>query len=348
MTLSFFILLMASAACRSSVTNSGADPLSANPGTSYRVLHKIAVGGDGSWDYITLDSPGHRLFVAHGTKVDIVDIGGNRVVGEIPNTLGVHGVVLPPDSTKGFISCGKAGVVKVFDRKSLAVTGEIQTGKNPDAIVYDPVSSRVFVSNGSSESLSVIDPVNEKVVATIPVQGKPEYAVSDERGVVWVNLEDKNETVAIDSKGLTVKNRVALPGCDEPSSLAMDTENRRLFAGCGNRIMAVIDPDAGQVIASLPVGEHIDATVFDPETRLVFNSCGDGTVTVIHQDSPDRYRVVEIIETERGAKTMALDFGTKRIFLPTAENLPQAATGPPRPGGPSFPLGQFVVLVVGK
>lgn len=318
-------------------------------GTSgYRIVQKMTVGGSGRWDYITHDPDRNRLFVAHGTKVDVVDAATGKVVGEIPDTPGVHGVVLPPGLARGFVSCGGSAVVKVFDRSTLAVTGEIPTGKNPDAIIYDPLSRQIFVSNGASASVSIIDPGREKVVATVPVGGKPEYAVPDGKGLVWVNVEDKNETVGIDARKATVQKRIALAGCEEPASLAIDAVHRRLFAGCGNRVLAVIDPDAGKVIATQPIGDHVDATLFDPETGLVFSSNGDGTITVVRQESPDAYTVVDTIKTMRGAKTMTMDRKSKRIFLPTVEGLPPTATGPPRPGGPMYPLDNLIVLVVGK
>ena len=188
----------------------------------------------------------------------------------------------------------------------------------------------------------------EKVVTTVPVGGRPEYAVPDGKGLIWVNIEDKNETVGIEAKTGTVQKRIPLAGCDEPASLAIDTANRRLFAGCGNKVLAVIDPDAGRVVATQPIGDHVDATVFDPEAGLVFSSNGDGTITVVRQSSPKDYRVVDTITTMRGAKTMTMDRKTKKIYLPTVEGLPPTATGPPRPGGPNYPLDTLVVLVVGK
>jgi YVTN family beta-propeller protein len=325
-----------------------ADTPAATSASGYHEVEKITVGGEGKWDYITHDPDNNRLFVSHGTKVDVVDLGSSRVVGEIPNTPGVHGVLLAPGSNKGFISCGGAGVVKVFNTKTLAVTKEIKTGENPDAMSYDPASGRVIVSNGDSESLSVIDPAEEKVLATIPVNGKPEQHAADGKGEVWVNIEEKGSMVALDTKELKVKREIKLAGCEEPASLAMDTKNRRLFAGCRNKVLAVVDPDAGRVITTLPVGERVDTTIYDPETRLIFSSNGDGTVTLVRQESADRYGIVENLKTPRGAKTMALDLKTKRIFLPTAENLPPTATGPPMANEPPFPLKNLVVAVLGK
>ncbi|MDT5158021.1 MAG: hypothetical protein QOH51_2378 [Acidobacteriota bacterium] len=367
-TLCYFILLAAllsgcspapeaptanSANANSTAANANSSPANTNTSAAssasgYHEVQRITVGGEGKWDYITHDPEGNRLFVSHGTKVDVVDLSSGKVVGEIPNTPGVHGVLLVPGSTKGFITCGGAGVVKVFDTKTLAVTKEIATGKNPDAISYEPTSGRVFVSNGDSLSVSVIDPATEKVLATIPVGGKPEQHAADGKGAVWVNLEEKGSIVELDAKELKLKREVKLPGCEEPASLAMDTQNRRLFAGCRNKVLAVVDPDGGRVITTLPVGERVDTTVFDAEARLIFSSNGDGTVTVVRQDSADKYSPVETLKTPRGAKTMTADLKTKRIFLPTAENLPVTATGPPKEGETPFPLKNLIVVVLGK
>ena len=316
-------------------------------GSHHRVIRSIPVGGEGGWDYITFDPAASRLFVAHATRVHVVDPESGQVIGEIPDTPGVHGIALVPEAGKGFISNGKADNVTVFDLKTLGTLGHVATGKKPDAIVYDAAARRVLVSDGDSDDLTVIDPFQSRPVGTIALGGAPEFITGDGKGTVWVNLEDKNETLMIDPANLAVKKRFPLPGCDGPSSLAMDRETRRLFIGCANRVLTVLDADAGKVVAQLPIGEHVDATVFDPERRLVFSSNGDGTITVLHEEAAGKFSVVETIATARGAKTMAIDLKSKRLYLPTAEGLPPSATGPPRPNGPQFPMGQFVVLVVG-
>jgi DNA-binding beta-propeller fold protein YncE len=317
-------------------------------GSGYRVIARIDVGGEGGWDYITFDPATPRLFVAHATRVDVVDPDAGKVIGQIPDTPGVHGIALVPETGKGFISNGKADNVTVFDLKTLRTLGHIPTGSKPDAIVYDAGARRVIVSDGDSADLTIIDPSQTRPVGKIALGGAPEYIAGDGKGTIWVNLEDKNQTLMIDPANLAVKKRFQLPGCDEPSSMAMDRETRRLFIGCGNKVLTVLDADAGKVVAQLPIGEHVDATVFDPERRLVFSSNGDGTITVVHEDAADKFRVVETIATLRGAKTMALDPKAGRMYLPTAEGLPPTATGPPRPNGPQFAMGRFVVLVVGQ
>jgi DNA-binding beta-propeller fold protein YncE len=316
-------------------------------GSGYHVIRKIAVGGEGGWDYITFDPAAPRLFVAHATRVDVVDPESGKVIGEIADTPGVHGIALVPEAGKGFISNGKADNVTVFDLKTLGKVGRVATGKKPDAIVYDEAARLVLVSDGDSDDLTVIDPFQTRQVGKIALGGAPEFIAGDGKGTVWVNLEDKNETLMIDPAGLAVKKRFPLAGCEGPSSLAMDRATRRLFIGCANKVLTVLDADAGKVVAQLPIGEHVDATVFDPERRLVFSSNGDGTITVVREEAGDKFRVVETIATARGAKTMAIDLKGRRLFLPTAEGLPPSATGPPRPNGPQFAMGQFVVLVVG-
>ena len=316
-------------------------------GSGYHVIRKIPVGGEGSWDYITFDPAASRLFVAHANRVDVLDPESGKVIGEIPDTPGVHGIALVPEAGKGFVSNGKTDNVAVFDLKTLATLGHVATGKKPDAIVYDGAARLVLVSDGDSDDLTVIDPFQTRQLGKIALGGAPEFIAGDGKGTVWVNLEDKNETLMIDPARLAVRKRFPLTGCDGPSSLAMDAATRRLFIGCGNKVLTVLDADAGKVVAQLPIGEHVDATVFDPERRLVFSSNGDGTITVVHEEAAGKFRVVETIATARGAKTMAIDLKSKRIYLPTAEGLPPSATGPPHPNGPQFAIGQFVVLVVG-
>jgi YVTN family beta-propeller protein len=306
------------------------------------------VEGDGGWDYITFDPAGPRLFIAHATRVDVVDPESGRTIAAIPDTPGVHGIALVPEAGKGFISVGKSDQITVFDLKTLQRVGQIAAGKKPDAIVYDPGSRRVLVSNGDSSDMTVIDPFTLRSLGNIALGGAPEFIAGDGKGTVWVNLEDRNQTLMLDPGKLAVKRRFSLAGCEEPSSLAMDQQTRRLFIGCGNKVLTVLDADGGRVVAQLPIGEHVDATVFDPERRLAFSSTGDGTITIVREDAPDKFRVAGTIATQRGAKTMALDPKSKRLYLPTAEGLPPTATGPPRPNGPQFPLGKFIVLVVGE
>ncbi|MGD0403131.1 MAG: YncE family protein [Candidatus Acidiferrales bacterium] len=321
------------------------------PGPSgYHLLKKIPLGGEGFWDYIIFDSPTRRLFISRGTRVVVLDVDSGKVVGEIPNTDGVHGIALAPDLNRGFTSNGRAGTVTIFDLKTLQIIGSAQAGTNPDAIIYDPASKRVFAMNGRSKDATAIDAATGKVVGTIPVDGKPEFAVADGAGHVYVNIEDKSEEQQIDSQNLKVTATWPLAPCDEPSGLAMDIANRRLFAGCGNKMMAVMNADTGKVIATPPIGEGVDADAFDPGTGYAFASNGgSGTLTVVHEDSPDKYSVVEDVPTQAHARTMALDPKTHQVFLVTADFGPAPPATPdnahPRP---TMVKDSFVVLMFGK
>jgi len=318
--------------------------------SGYHLLKKITVGGEGGWDYITFDSATRRLFISRATKVIVLDVDSEKVVGEIPNTDGVHGIALAPDLGRGFTSNGRAGSVSIFDLKTLATVGTVPAGKNPDAIVYDSASKRVFAMNGRGSDSTVIDGATGKVLATIPLAGKPEFAVSDAAGHVYVNIEDKSELWQIDSQKLAVTARWPLAPCQEPSSLAIDAAHHRLFAGCDNKMMAVVNADTGKVIATPAIGEGVDANAFDPGTAFAFSSNGESaTLTVVHEDSPDKFTVVEDVPTKPRARTMALDPKTHEVFLVTADFGPRPAATPdnPRPRPPILP-GTFVVLVFGK
>ena len=320
------------------------------PGPSgYHLLKKIPLGGEGFWDYIIFDSPTRRLFISRGTKVVVLDVDSGKVVGEIPNTDGVHGIALAPDLNRGFTSNGRAGTVTIFDLKTLQVIGSVQAGTNPDAIIYDPASKRVFAMNGRSKDATAIDAATGKVAGTIPVDGKPEFAAADGAGHVYVNIEDKSEEQQIDSQNLKVTATWPLAPCQEPSGLAMDIANRRLFAGC-DKLMAVIDANTGKVIAAPPIGEGVDANAFDPGTGYAFASNGgSGTLTVVHEDSPDKYSVVEDVPTQAHARTMALDPKTHQVFLVTADFGPApAATADNAHPRPTMVKDSFVVLIFGK
>ena len=297
---------------------------------SYAVIKKIAIPGTGSWDYLTVDAAARRLYVSHGTQVEVVDIDSLSPVGTIPKTPGVHGIALAPELGRGFISNGQSSTVTIFDLKTLKAITEVSTGQKPDAIIYDPATSRVFAFNGGSDSATAIDAASGKVAGTVELGGGPEFAAADGKGYVFNNLEDESQLLKINSRELKVEQRWPTAPCSSPSSMAMDLRNRRLFLGCRSKVMAVVDADSGRVITTLPIGDHVDATAFDPETKLIFNSNGEGTITVIRQNSPDSYSAVETVKTVPRAKTMALDPKTHRLFLSTAEN------------------GQFEVLVVGK
>ena len=276
-----------------------------------------------------MDEGARRLYVSHGTQVEVLDVDSGAIVGKIPNTLGVHGIAIAPALGRGFVSDGKASKVTIFDLKTLQTIGEVPTGAGPDAIIFDPATSRVFAFNGDGNSTTAIEAADGKVAGTVDLGGGPEFAVADGAGHVFDNLEDQSQVVKIDSRSLKVEQRWSTAPCQSPSSMAMDRPNRRLFIGCRSKVMAVMDADTGKVITTLPIGDHVDATAFDPQSRLIFNSNGEGTITVIHQDSPDKYSVVESVKTLPRAKTMALDPKTHQLFLSTAE------------------AGQFEVLVVG-
>jgi YVTN family beta-propeller protein len=296
----------------------------------FSVIRKIAIPGQGSWDYLSVDEAARRLYVSHGTQVEVIDVDSLGLVGMIPKTPGVHGIALAPQLGRGFVSNGESSTVTIFDLKTLKPIADVPTGKKPDAIIYDPASSRVFAFNGGSNSATAIDAATGKVAGTVDLGGGPEFAAADGNGFVYDNLEAESLVLKIDSRKLAVVQRWPTAPCASPSSMAIDRANRRLFLGCRSKVMAVMNADTGQVITTLPIGDHVDATAFDPETKLIFNSNGEGTITVIRQDTPDKYSVAETVKTVPRAKTMALDPKTHQLFLSTAES------------------GQFEVLVVGK
>src|SRR6266436_5536500 len=304
--------------------------LSAGP-SGYHVSKTIKLGGDGGWDYLTVD--GGRVYISRGTHVMVVDADKGALVGDIPNTNGVHGIAIAPDMDKGFISDGRDNNVTIFDVNTLKVLGTAPAGKNPDAIIYDPASKRVFAFNGSSKDATAIDAKTGTVAGTIPLGGKPEFAAADEKGHVFVNIEDTSEIVQFDSNKLTVENRWKIAPGDEPSGLAMDRKHRRLFSVCSNKLMVVVNADTGKVVTTLPIGAGTDAAGFDPETGYAFSSNGEGTLTVVHEDSADKFSVVDTVPTQVRARTMALDTKTHQVFLVTAQfGAPPAATAQqPRP-----------------
>jgi len=319
-------------------------------GPGYKVVNTYKVGGDGGWDYLTADASARRLYISRATHVIVLDLDSGKTVGDIADTPGVHGIALAPELGRGFVSNGREGTVSIFDLKTLATSNKVKVGDNPDAILYDPATKRVFTFNGRSKDSTVIDAEKGTVLGTIKLDGKPEFAASDGKGGVWVNIEDKSELVAIDPSKLAVKSTWLLAPCTEPSGLALDRKNRRLFVGCDNKMMAVVNADTGKVLATPAIGEGVDATAFDGETGLAFASCGgDGVLTVVKQDSPDKYSVAENVPTQAGARTMALDSKTHKVYVVTAKfGPPPAATADnPHPRRSIMP-DSFVVLVLGK
>lgn len=315
----------------------------------YHVITKFKIGGEGGWDYLTADAQNRRLYVSHGMQVEVLDLDSGAVVGKITNTPGVHGIAVAPDAGRGFISNGRAATVTIFDLKTLDRISDVPTGKNPDAIIYDPASRRVFAFNGGSASATAIDAAAGTIAGTIALGGRPEFAAADGQGHVYVNLEDKSSVLELDSRKLTAGKPWPLKPCEEPSGLAIDAPHHRLFAGCSNKMMAVVDSQSGRVVATPAIGDGVDANGFDPETGFAFSSNGDGTLTVVHEDSPDKFSVVENAKTVSGARTMALDTKTHRVFLSCAEYGPPPAPTADRPRPrPSVVPGTFAILVLGQ
>lgn len=317
----------------------------APPGPSgYELVKTIPVGGDEGWDYLAVDSDARRVYVSHGSHVVVLDADSYAKVGDIPDTPGVHGIAIAEDLGRGFISDGRANEVTIFDLKTLKTLGTVKAGTNPDAIVYDKGTKRVFTMNGRSHDATAINGADGSVAGTFDLGGKPEFAVSDGKGSIFANIEDKSELVQFDPQKLTVVHRWPLAPCESPSGLAMDLQSRRLFAGCDNKMMAVIDADTGKVITTLPIGAGVDANRFDPETKFAFASTGEGILNVIKEDSPDKFTVVENVPTKRSARTMALDLKTHNVFLSAAD------FDPPAPGERRGKIksGSFVVLVMAR
>ena len=317
--------------------------------SGYHLINTFKIGGDGGWDYLIADSSARRVYISRATHVIVIDADSGKPVGDIPDTPGVHGIALAPELGRGFISNGRENTVTIFDLKTLKAITKVKAGENPDAILYDPASKRVFAFNGRSHDATAIDAASGSVLGTIKLEGKPEFAVSDGKGGVFVNIEDKSQIDAIDPAKLEIKASWPLAPCDEPSGLAIDRKNHRLFAGCDNKMMAVVDADTGKVIATPAIGEGVDANAFDPGTALAFASCGEGVLTIVHEESPTKFSVTENVATQSGARTMALDEKTHNVYLVTAKfGPPPAPTADnPHPRRSILP-DTFVVLVYGK
>jgi YVTN family beta-propeller protein len=292
----------------------------AHAATNYQLLKKVPVAGAGGWDYVIVDADARRVYVSHATQVDILDADSLALVATIPNTPGVHGIAIVPEFNRGYISCGKSDSVIAFDLKTLKQLGETKVGKKPDAIIYEPLTKRVYVMNGESDSISVLNAADGAVAGTIPLGGGPEYAVSDGKGNLYVNLEESAETLHIDVQTMKVKDRYKLAPCGTPTAISMDVPNNRLFVGCRSRHFAVLNSETGKVITTLPIGDKVDAGAWDPAAKLIFLSTGDGKVSIFHQDSPDTYSAAQVITSKAGGKTMGYDPKTGHIFVPTADN----------------------------
>jgi YVTN family beta-propeller protein len=317
----------------------------------WEVLQRWKVGGEGGWDYLIADPDKPRLFVSRGTRVDVISTDSGRILGSIPDTQGVHGIALSKALNRGYSSNGRANSVTAFALDSLKVIQEAKVpAVNPDAILYEPTGRHVFTFNGASKNITVLDGSSLAVIATIPVPDKPEFAVDDGKGQIFVNIEsDPGQIAVIDTQKLELKSIWPLPGCNGPSGLAIDTRHHRLFSVCDGKVMAVTDAVSGKQVALVPVGEHPDAAAFDEKRGLVFSSNGDGTLSIIHQDSADRYSVIDTLATQRGARTMALDANTGKVYVVTADFGPAPAATASQPHPRPVPLpDSFVVLQVGK
>ena len=313
---------------------------------AFHVTGKIEVGSEGGWDYLTVDSVARRLYISHATKVMVVDLETQKLVGEIPDTPGVHGIALAPGLNRGFTSNGRANNVTIFDLQTLKPLGQVKTGENPDAIAYDGKTNRVLTFNGRSKDATVFEAATGKVLATIPLGGKPEFPAADQQGTMWVNIEDTHEIAVIDVAKAVVTKRYVLEGCEDPTGLAMDFTRHRIFSACGNKVLAISDPIAGKVMATLPIGDGSDGASFDPATGMVFTSNGEGTMTVVRLVK-DKYEVAETVTTARGARTMTLDPKTHRLYLPFALYAPAAPVQPGQKAArPTMVPGSFKVMVV--
>jgi YVTN family beta-propeller protein len=314
---------------------------------AYHLLQKIAIGGEGGWDYLTVDSGANRLYVTRGTHVVVIDTEKNAVVGDIPNTPGVHGVAIAAKLGRGYTSNGRENTVTVFDLKTLKELQRVAVGKNPDAILFDPYTTRIFTYNGSSNDITALDAVSGKVLGTIPVGGKPEFCATDEKGTIFANIEDTSEILSIDAKALKVKSRWPIAPVEEPSGLAFDRVHHLLFAVGGNEKMAVVNSLTGKVVATPTIGKGPDAAVFDPAFGIAISSNGeDGTMTLVGHDSKNMFVPLGTVATQRGARTMIIDPKTHRLYLISA-TFKQPAPGEAAQRRPAMEPNSAVVLVYG-
>ena len=312
--------------------------------TGLHVINTFHIASTGGWDYIEVGPMNDWLYVSHGTQVNILNKKTGDSVGIIENTTGIHGIAFDVANSKGYTSNGRLNNVYVFDMNTNKVLATIATGQNPDAIMYDPFSKRIITCNGRSNNLSIIDPAQNKTIDSVAVGGKPETAVSDGAGKIFVNIEDKSEIVAIDAKTFKVLNRWSIAPGQEPTGLAYDAVTKRLFAGC-DKLLIVIDATNGKIVDKLPIGEGCDGVVFDTKTKNIYTSNGEGTITVIHEESADKFMMVENIVSKKGARTIAIDKTTGLLYLPTAEFDPKEKD---QRGRPKMIPGTFQVVVVGK
>ena len=322
------------------------------PAGGYHLLKKYdlgaAPGGKEYWDYITFDPVARHLYISHNTEVKLVDADSGAIVGNIPDLKRVHGIALVPELGRGFLSDGGADEVVMFDMKTLRVTGHIKTGGNPDCIIYDSVSKHVFTFNGKTNDASVIDPRTATVVATIPMGGRPEYAVSDGQGSIYDNIEDKNEVVALDSRSNTLRSHWPIAPAEGATAIDLDRQHRRLFIGGRNKVLAIMNVDSGKVIRTFPIGSGVDTNIFEIESGMLFVAVREGILHVFHEDNPDKFNAVEDVKTEFGARNMALDAKTHRLFLDTADFTPAPEPTAEQHPQPTPVSGTFRLLVYGR
>ena len=317
--------------------------------SGYHIIKRLKVGGEGGWDYLTVDEAARRLYISRSTHVMVIDLDTDKVVGDIPNTPGVHGIAVAPELNRGFTSNGKSDTATIFDLKTLKILGEVKTGGNPDAIIYDPASKKVFTFNGRSKDATVFDAVSGKVVHTIPLGGKPEFSAIDGKGKVYVNNEDTNEVIEIDSLKVRVSRRFSLKPCEEPTGMGLDSVHGRVFSGCHNKIMTILDTKTGKLLATVPIGANVDGNGFDAGTGVAFSSNGDGTLSVVREASPGKFEVMETVTTQLGSRTMAIDPKSHYIYLPAAHFAqPEKSTQAGTKQRPVMVKDSFEVLVVGK
>jgi len=320
-----------------------------NP-SGYHLVDSLKLGGEGGWDLLETDTAAHRLYISRGTRVQVVDCVKDSLVGEIPNTNGVHGIAVAPFAGKGFTSNGKDSTVTVFDLKTLKQVAVIKLqASKPDAILFDEASKRVFVFNGGSNNAVAIDAARNTVVGTVSLEGKPELAVADGKGKVFVNIEDKSQVAEFDAITLKVMHTWSLAPGKEPSGIAIDRLHRRIFSVCSNNLMIILDADSGKVLGQVPIGSGVDGAGFDPSSLFAFSSNGEGTLTVVHEESPAKFSVVENVTTRKAARTMVVDEKTHRIYMLSAQFGPTPAPTPehPHPRGAIIP-GSVTLYVVGR
>src|SRR5262252_6535672 len=317
--------------------------------SGYHLVKTVKLGGTGGWDYLTVDSATHRLFISRGSHFMIVDLAQGKIIGDIPDTQGAHGVALAAEFNRGYTTNGRTADSTIFDMATLKVLGDVKTDKDTDGVIYDPFTKRVFTFNGDANTSTAIDAKSGQLAGSVALGGGPEFGASDGKGHIFVNLEDKSSLVRFDAKTLKIENTWPLAPCESPSGLAIDTEHEILIVGCHNKLMAFVDGNTGKVIGTVPIGQGVDANRFDPATGYAFASCGEGSLTIAHEDSPSKFSLVEKIDTQRGARTMALDYANHNVYLVTADfGATPAPTGDNPHPRPTIVPDTFTLLVYAK